>query len=608
MKTKFLSLVTSLAIALSTAAQAQLPEYSHIELQARSNLIVNDSGWNVPPGTSFSSITPAINDSRQVAFTAGVVPEIENPENTNVGIWLGGQGAGEFVSLHEEPIDSISNKPGINSQGKLAYNTSQGFGSYTLWKYDPDTESSDPVNLLPSSPDSFGNINIDDAGNISFRAKFGIGNGIALFDDEGLHIYATDSDSDANSNSPYAYIYSPDANNARQIAVKVSTVDYNHNEIRLFHGPDDSELLVADKATDPDSPFAGFDNGLALNDNGEIAVIVTLDNENIRAIYRFSPTDSGIEATEIARVEPDGIIQELDFFAPAINNDGLVAFRARDENGQAIYLGNGTELKRVVGQSDNVDTDLGEGQIGQHDSSPIFSGAPSINSAGDVVFAGGLHPAGDNQVEWGTGVMVIYAEQEEIEAGIFHDRFEETPEPQVHEYAYDDGAGNTNQGPPSSFDPDMLWGNYFAVEPGGEVITQISVALGPNFPSLANGPINFWLLEDADADFDPLNATMVAHVQATPDTVNDEFFTVDIPPTEVQGAFFVGVSAQLLGGEDRPARVDTDNSGKNSWFFYDPDIAGVINNLADAEYHQTNDQTPVFPGAFMVRAYGIPAQ
>lgn len=604
MKLKFLSLVTGLAVALSAAAQAQLPEYADIELQARSNLIVNDDGWNVPPGTSFTSITPAINDGAQVSFTAGVVPEIGNPDNVQVGIWLGGQGAGEFVALHEEPIDNIANKPGINSTGELAYYTSQGFGSYTLWQYDPDTASSDPVNLLPSSPSSFGNINIDDDGNISFKAKFGLGDGIALADDNGVQIYATDSNVD--SNSPYVYIYSPDGNNNRQIAVKVSTIDYNHNEIRLFHGPDDSELLVADKATDPDSPFAGFDNGLALNNHGDIAVIVNLDSDNTRAIYRFSPSDSGVVATEIARVDSEGPILELDFFAPAINDDGLVAFRARDENGQAIYVGNGDDLTRVAGQSDVVDTDLGVGQIGQHDDSPIFSGAPAINSAGDIAFVAGLHPDGDSQVEWGTGVMVAYAEQDDAEDGIFHDRFEAGPQP--FEYAYDDGAGNTNQGPSSAFDPDMLWGNYFAVEPGGEVITQISVAFGPTFPSLANGPVNFWLLEDSDADFDPLNATVVAHVQATPDTVNDEFFTVDIPPTEVQGAFFVGASAKLLGGQDRPARVDTNNSGENSWFFCHPDITAVIDNLADAEYHQTNDETPAFPGSFMVRATGIPVQ
>ncbi len=174
-------------------------------------------------------------------------------------------------------------------------------------------------------------------------------------------------------------------------------------------------------------------------------------------------------------------------------------------------------------------------------------------------------------------------------------------------YAYDDGDGDTNQGPPSTFDPDMLWGNYYLTQPGGEVITRISVAFGPTFPSLAAGPVTFWLLDDPDADFDPRNATAVASVQATPDVFNDNFYTVEIPPTQVSGAFFVGASALLDGGADRPARVDTGASGQDSWFFYAPDIAAVIDDLASAPFatRNNNPQFVVLPGAFMVRATGV---
>lgn len=176
------------------------------------------------------------------------------------------------------------------------------------------------------------------------------------------------------------------------------------------------------------------------------------------------------------------------------------------------------------------------------------------------------------------------------------------------QYAYDDGMAETNQGPPSSFNPDMLWGNYFMTQPGGEVITQISVAFGPTFPSLANGPVTFWLLNDPDDDFDPTNAQVLTSVQATPDVFNNNFFTVDITPTMVSGGFFVGASAQLLGGQDRPARVDRNTSGENSWFFYAPSIADTINDLASAPFFTRNNNTQFvpLPGAFMVRANAIP--
>ena len=72
--------------------------------------------------------------------------------------------------------------------------------------------------------------------------------------------------------------------------------------------------------------------------------------------------------------------------------------------------------------------------------------------------------------------------QQAISDTVFEDGFDGAIEPAAVEHAYDDGDGDTNQGPPSTFDPDMLWGNYFLAAPGGEVVTRISVAFGPTFP------------------------------------------------------------------------------------------------------------------------------
>lgn len=173
-------------------------------------------------------------------------------------------------------------------------------------------------------------------------------------------------------------------------------------------------------------------------------------------------------------------------------------------------------------------------------------------------------------------------------------------------YAYDDGTANVNIGPPSSFDPDMLWGNYYETQAGGEVITEISVAFGATFPS--GGPVTFWLLDDPDADGDPRNATALTSVEATPNVSGNDFFTVAIPPTRVSGAFFVGASAMLQGGEDRPARVDTDARSDRSWFFYDGAIADVIDDLASAAFGTRMDDPAnvPYPGAYMVRASGQP--
>lgn len=602
--------LSGLLAALAFPALADVPALRSIELQARSNLIANDDGWNVPPGTSFNSISANLNDAGQVTFTAGVVPIDGDLGRTGAGIWLGGHGTGEFVAVHEsasadpEATMIISDRPGINLHGKLAYYTSDDGGTYVLRRYNPLNGQSTPVSLLPLTPTAISNPNIGSDQSIGFRGSFGSGYGIALAGFGVNLLYAADVNVDPAS--PYAYIYSPASNDAQRIAVKLSTSDYNHNEIRIFRGPGDSSLVVADQATDPASPFAKFDNGLALGNGDTIAAVVTLADGNVRAVYRFTPDGAGYQATEIARVDSAGLVRGIHSFAPALNDHGLVVFRGEDATGQAVFAGDGNALVRVVGQGDTVETDLGTGQLGQHDASPVFSGAPAVNDFGDIAFVAGLHPQGDNQVEWGSGVFVAYAVRPAVPGDdtIFRHGFEdETP----HLYALDDGDANTNQGPPSSFDPDMLWGNYFPVAAGGEVITEIQAAFGPTFPSREHGPVTFWILEDADADGDPRNAVAVARVEATPDVSGNDFFRVAIPPTAVQGAFFVGVSAKLMGGQDKPARVDRDTSGENSWFFYAPDIATVIDDLAAAPFGNTNTPpTSPLGGAFMVRAVGIP--
>ncbi len=604
------SLLLAGAIAAAPAA-ADVPDWNDVELQARSNLIVNDNGWNVPPGTSFNSISANLNDAGMLSFTAGVVPIDGDLSRTGAGIWFGGHGSGRFVAVHEsssadpEATMIISDRPGINLHGWLAYYTSDDGGPYTLRRYNPLTDTSATVSVLPLTPSSFANPNIGSDRSIAFKARLGMGYGIGIAGVNPGELYAVDNNVDAAS--PYAYVYSPASNDAQRIAVKLSTSDYDHNEIRLFSGLNESQTVAVDSATDAGSPFQKFDNGLALNQHGAVAVALTLIDGGARAVYRFTPTESGYEATEIARVDATGPVRAIDAFAPAINDAGLVVFRGEDAAGQAIFAGDGTSLARVIGKGDLVATDLGAGQIGQHDSSPIFSGAPAVNGFGDIAFVAGLHPQGDNQVEWGSGVFVAYAERPDVEVPpvdrIFADAFD-TIAPSM-EYAMDDGEANTNMGPPSSFDPDMLWGNYFEVVPGGEIITAIKVAFGSTFPSLAHGPVTFWLLEDSDADGDPRNAHALVRVSAVPDVSGNDFYTVTIPPTLVQGAFFVGASAKLMGGQDRPARVDSSQGGEASWFCYAPDIAATIDDLASAPFCATNTSpTAPIPGAYLVRALG----
>ncbi|HET9032447.1 MAG TPA: hypothetical protein VFN25_06040 [Dokdonella sp.] len=107
---------------LSTA-HAEVPDYVQFELQARSNLLVNDDGWNLPPGSSFNSISASINNAGKVAFPVQIVPINGNQSNTGVGLWFGSHGVGGIVVLHEAPIDGIAFRVSINASGQVAYYT-----------------------------------------------------------------------------------------------------------------------------------------------------------------------------------------------------------------------------------------------------------------------------------------------------------------------------------------------------------------------------------------------------------------------------------------------------------------------------------------------------
>lgn len=178
------------------------------------------------------------------------------------------------------------------------------------------------------------------------------------------------------------------------------------------------------------------------------------------------------------------------------------------------------------------------------------------------------------------------------------------------DYIYDDGGANANVGPPSSFpsDPDMMWGNYFFAEDGGELITTISYALGSTFPK--GREVSVALFDDPDGDLDPSNATLLATATTIPEFIGgSQFNVIEIEPSLVTNGFFVAVFTLAEAGIDRPAAQDTGGPVGFSWLIYNPIEKGVnLENLGENAFIENMENIGgAFPGVWMIRAVGKPA-
>lgn len=409
----------ALLASLPGVALAALPEYGVTELQARTNLLVNDDGFNLPPGSSFNSISADLDDSAHVAFRVQLVPDAANPNQYRPGLWFGGHGHGGIVwtGVVDGSIDNdvrITHPDGANFVYiPLAVGTGGFDDSLYLYGQNLDDPAGDATafDTAPVIADYYGYPTSGNAGAMSFQANFAAGRAYVTIVPDGDQNVVSQFIGDRNvtPSSPYTYLYTPSSNYCLTFAAKVAySKDMTSSvEIRVFPNDGNSRRILANNVLDPGSPYAKFDNSLALDGDSTVAVVATRASDNRRVLLR----SDGVTTVEIAEADPAGMIRDIAFFAPAINDAGVVAFRARDADGDAIYIGDGESLRRVAGNGDVVDTDLGAAQLGQdNDTDPVFSGQPAINARGDVAYVAGVHPEGDRGTEWGSGVFVAYAE------------------------------------------------------------------------------------------------------------------------------------------------------------------------------------------------------
>ncbi len=177
------------------------------------------------------------------------------------------------------------------------------------------------------------------------------------------------------------------------------------------------------------------------------------------------------------------------------------------------------------------------------------------------------------------------------------------------QYVLDDGVAETESSL-SAFSAQTIWGNVFEAQPGGELITEVSVVFGS---AIAPGrAIRVGIWNDPNNDGDMLDGELLSvtdHVVQQGFVDSSTFEAFSVPSVAVSGNFFAAIIADIDQGE-AAFRQDFNlingpvNTGFESWTFYDP-IGSGNTDLGASLGPNNNGDFGV--GTWAVRATGIPA-
>ena len=360
-----------------TSASAGLPLLWRIQLQARSTNAAHVATFNLPAGATITNQSAAISEDGFAAIHF-MIPSTAGTQ----GFFVGKDGVGST------PI--IDNSGSGFSPSDLDFN----FGLLTCISQSSPGSVSLRSAINGMQPRTFNAPNMEDIRSYSRTRMLDGGNAIGYrgIASVGTHKWIIDSFSGTSriqtvylSDGPetiYSFLYPPTTNALGHMGGKIDDLNGNATIVRA---DSPSSFTTIFDGTMPDVDFVA--GATDLNDRDQVAFFVRFITG---ATTRYSLLRSdGVTSRTIASAGDLGLLSaDMANFPPAINNDGLVAFRAKDGAGEALFIGDGTHLVRIIGQNDNVTTDLGTMQVGFNGAA--ISGSLDMNTAGHIAFGAAL--------------------------------------------------------------------------------------------------------------------------------------------------------------------------------------------------------------------------
>ena len=387
---------------LSSPAFSALPEYKAPLLLARANI---EAGYNLPEMSFLSNTSPIINNRGDVSFKL-----MSFGSENSQGLWLkkGSEENGKIV--YAAPDMRLLTDPSLNESGQIAFTQHDEGVTDGIFTIDSETGEVKQV-LVPENEEityytypqvlSNGKVYFRGTNQDNIRAYYKYnGSTLKPIIAEGVTAYGQKS----------SYLFKPYLNDSgamtfkRRIGEMGEWDERNPDEILLLKPTGntyESVVIAKDKDSDSESKFLGFTNSSSISQSGMVAFTAILE-DNTKAIILSKDG----KLTNLV-IEKNDNISEIELFAPKVNEQGMVVFRAKDLEGKrGIYITSIEGTKKLVGEGDEIMTDLGLGIILSNPNFPGFGGDVDMNDHGEIVFYCLVIGAKDNQ-EWGSAVFKL---------------------------------------------------------------------------------------------------------------------------------------------------------------------------------------------------------
>jgi hypothetical protein len=356
-------------------AAGSLPIVYQIQLQVRAD--TGGTAFNLPNGSTFNSVTANLNDAGNVALKVNTVGLTVSP-----GLWFGGHGSGALV-YNANDNNALVSDPFVNQSNQVSFPrfASSSAADDGLYLYNNASGLTSRVTSGPLGATSFANPEINDNGLIGMRVKFNTPQALMTYNvaTNAFINYVTETSGDPNSR--YSFLYAPAFNNNNRLAAEanINLQPATYKELRVWNADGTSTLVASgDSTTGP--IFFAMDNSISMNNLDQVAFTT---RTSTAATTRRIVVADGTTTTMFPTVSDGAGFTSIDFFAPSINDTGLVAFRGNDNQPtprDAVFVTDGVTFQRIAGVNDTLMTDAGPRVVG------FLMGGVSINRFGDVAF------------------------------------------------------------------------------------------------------------------------------------------------------------------------------------------------------------------------------